>query len=393
MRKVIAHLAFGVMLAGVAISCSQKSNIFVLEGRVSQETSDSAYNVIVRNKNFEGGQESFGEVVVVKDQKFRFETQIDYPASIWLYPIKPGNQSSQVCISFILVPGETARVTVHDGSFDLDGSKFYNEWHRMSEFYDQNVARIRELGKQVHNQEQPFDEKAHKEYMAAKDLLSQNLIGYLKQHNNEVGAIIFASQRGLAYSNILFDSIAAPEIKTGLFRNYIEQRLKYQADDDKQRLKSEEAYKKRMEEVAERRKATDVGTMFKDFAVEYGGKTEKLSDYVGKGQYVLVDFWASWCGPCRAVIPNLINVYDKYKGKKFKMLGVTVDDAPEDSEDAISVLGIKYPQMLNADDSCARIYGINEIPHIILFGPDGTILARDLHGEMIEITVKQHLGL
>ncbi|MBR5644545.1 MAG: TlpA family protein disulfide reductase [Salinivirgaceae bacterium] len=148
-----------------------------------------------------------------------------------------------------------------------------------------------------------------------------------------------------------------------------------------------------MAKVAEKQKATAVGSMFKDFAAEYNGKTTKLSDFVGKGKYVLVDFWASWCGPCRAETPNLVNAYNKYKGKKFNVLGVTINDHPEDSERAMEELGINYPQILNTPDSCADLYGIMGIPHIMLFGPDGTILERDLRGEEIEIAVKKYLGL
>ena len=159
-------------------------------------------------------------------------------------------------------------------------------------------------------------------------------------------------------------------------------------------LESEAESVKRQAEAAEKQKATAVGTMFTDFEVEYDGKTQKLSDYVGKGQYVLVDFWASWCGPCRQEIPNLINVYNSYKDKNLNVLGVTVSDRVEDTKRAIEELGINYPQIMAEQSSVgADAYGVLGIPHIILFGPDGTILARDLRGEMIEAAVKQHLGL
>lgn len=136
---------------------------------------------------------------------------------------------------------------------------------------------------------------------------------------------------------------------------------------------------------------TAEGKMFKDFEAEYEGKTVKLSDYVGKGKYVLVDFWASWCGPCRAEIPNLLNVYEKYKGDNFEVLGVATWDKPEDTQTAIEQLGITYPQIMNAQKAGSDAYGINGIPQIILFGPDGTILKRNLRGAAIESAVQDVL--
>ncbi len=136
---------------------------------------------------------------------------------------------------------------------------------------------------------------------------------------------------------------------------------------------------------------TAEGKMFRDFSAEYEGKTTKLSDYVGKGKYVLVDFWASWCGPCKKEIPNLIKVYEKYKGDKFEVLGVATWDKPEDTKKSIESLGIPYPQMLNAQRAGSDAYGIEGIPEIILFAPDGKIVKRGLRGEAIEAKIAEVL--
>ena len=143
---------------------------------------------------------------------------------------------------------------------------------------------------------------------------------------------------------------------------------------------------------------TAEGRPFADFTVVQDPEnpetsTVKFSDYIGKGKYVLVDFWASWCGPCRAEMPNLINVYNTYHGDRFDMLSVAVSDRAEDSVAAAKELGIVWNQIINAQQIPGSVYGFNAIPLVILFGPDGTILKRDLRGEQVGEAVREALGV
>ena len=142
--------------------------------------------------------------------------------------------------------------------------------------------------------------------------------------------------------------------------------------------------------------ATQPGKMFIDFSgYTVDGKASKLSDYVGKGKYVLADFWASWCGPCKREIPNLIELQNKFGGDKFVVLGVNVWDEEAKFKEALTAEGITYPQIYiprDNKDNATEMYGIRGIPQIILFAPDGTIVKRDLRGDAMKKIVEEKLA-
>lgn len=129
---------------------------------------------------------------------------------------------------------------------------------------------------------------------------------------------------------------------------------------------------------------TSEGTMFVDMESEVDGHTCRLSDYVGKGRYVLADFWQSTCAPCLTQIPIMKSIYQRYNERGLTVLGIAVSEDAEKSRRAIKKHSITYPQLLNTQDQSFDTYGIQAIPYSILFAPDGTILARGLRGEEIE---------
>ena len=140
------------------------------------------------------------------------------------------------------------------------------------------------------------------------------------------------------------------------------------------------------------REAIVVGDPYKDFEGTWDGKEYRLSDYVGKGKYVLIDFWASWCGPCREEIPNIIEAYNKYGKKGLEVVGVAIKDKPDDTVQAAKDLNINYTVFNDKNDGAFTAYQLMEIPRIILIGPDGTILESDLRGERIEDALKKYLN-
>lgn len=139
-------------------------------------------------------------------------------------------------------------------------------------------------------------------------------------------------------------------------------------------------------------KETQPGAMFKDITVSYNGTTHRLSDVVGKGQPVLVDFWASWCGPCRREMPNLKAINEAYKDKGLKILGIAVWDKPADSERAVKELDLPWEIWLNGTRENTDTYGIVGIPTIILFDKDGKIVSRGLQDEQLREAVDRYMS-
>ena len=122
----------------------------------------------------------------------------------------------------------------------------------------------------------------------------------------------------------------------------------------------------------------------------------RLSDFVGHGKYILVDFWASWCGPCRGEVPNLKAVYDEFGGDDFEIVSVAVWDKAEDAFDAIEEEEMNWTQIVcsaGTNQVPTQVYGIEGIPYIILIDPDGKVIGEDLRGKQIRKAVKKALGL
>lgn len=137
---------------------------------------------------------------------------------------------------------------------------------------------------------------------------------------------------------------------------------------------------------------TQPGNKFVDFTIQNDSTSQSLSDYVGNGRYTLVDFWASWCGPCIRETKVLKELREEMAGKPLDILGVAVWDEPANTEKAIQRHQLPWPQIINAQSVPTDLYGISGIPCIILFGPDGTIVSRDLQGEELKAAVRNALA-
>lgn len=142
--------------------------------------------------------------------------------------------------------------------------------------------------------------------------------------------------------------------------------------------------------------ATGINSKFVDLGLPGPqGQTVWVGDYVGQNKLVLIDFWASWCGPCIRELPNVVKAYERFHDKGLEIVGVSLDKDKASWLAAIEQTGQKWPQMSDLkgwECAGAQIYGIQSIPANVLIDDHGKIVARDLRGDALLKEIESRLA-
>ncbi|WP_109829918.1 TlpA disulfide reductase family protein [Reichenbachiella versicolor] len=249
----------------------------------------------------------------------------------------------------------------------------------------QNIAKSQtDFESEVLRLNNEFNEARSREDMTSMQSLQQLYIRKNKEHAQNIKNSIWAMDNSIA--GILAINFIQDLESEALFLDSLA--TKYE-----QQLPSS-PYTVELRETADSFKVLAIGADAPEIDLPTpSGENLKLSSF--KGKYVLIDFWAAWCGPCRRENPNVVKMYQEYHDKGFEILSVSLDRSKDKWVEAIAQDGLIWnhvSDLLYFNSKAAQTYQINAIPATYLIGPDGKIVAKNLRGVSLEAKLKEIFG-
>lgn len=364
MKKNFAYVA-AVVIAMLALSSCSHDNEFIISGTVKDPGAVKAVYLLEADSTQISVADS---TTLSQDGTFKFKHSSTYPN---LYKMRVGTN----IFDLIAKNGDDITFSTDLGdnmhSYQIAGSQEsekIQEYNKISNYYiDQNTKIVNE-----------YQAKAQALGKESDSLMKIYRPLFMKTMDDEATAT-------LKFVNENKTSLAGFYAATSLDPDKYEQQLIAYADAIKGQFAGNPAvrqFEKQMAAV----KPVSVGQPAPDFSsVSIDNKPVKLSDY--KGKYVMIDFWASWCGPCRQENPNVVKQYAIYHAKGFNILGMSLDTSKTNWQQAITADKITWAQasdMKNFEGPTERLYHIEAIPSNFIIDPKGIIIAKNLRGEALE---------
>lgn len=351
-----------VCLAIICLSffaCKQNKTNFTVEGTIKNMGSGEIYFI-------KSGDTKEIDTVKVKDDKFIYTGYVSEPT---VYMLNFGAEEQPAFV--ILEEGKT-QITYKSGSLQslqVKGGKQHEIYNQFLEICKPTFIAMDSIGKQAaaHEQDISFIAFLQQEFKKLDDTLKQNQFNFIQNHPQGVATAFLAM-------NYFSD---AQE------KSYTEINSVYDALDKQTK---ESYYGKKLFEIREQMKSTSIDAIAPNFSLpDADGKLISLKAF--KGKITLIDFWASWCGPCRAENPNVVKAYKKFHDKGFEILAVSLDNKKEKWIQAIQQDGLQWTHVSDLkgwESSINTLYGISSIPANYLLDAEGRILAKNLRGDKLQ---------
>lgn len=340
-------------------ACKQNKTNFTVDGEITNMPNGEIYFI-------KSGDAKDIDTVKVKDDKFIYTGFLSEP-TVYMVNFGPEEQPA-----FIILEKGKTKMSFTKGasnSLQVNGGAQHDIYNQFLEICKPVFISMDSIGKEAaaHEQDISFIALLQQEFKKLDDTLKQRQFNFIKQH-----------PQGVASAFLAMNYFSESEDKS-----YTDITTVYDALDQPTK---ESYYGKKLADIKEQMKTTAIGAFAPDFSLPNAeGKLISLSTY--KGKITLIDFWASWCGPCRAENPNVVKAYQKYHEKGFEILGVSLDDKKEKWLQAIQSDQLNWAHVSDLkgwESSINATYGISSIPANYLLDTEGRILAKNLRGDKLQ---------
>lgn len=370
MKKITLILA---VLALVLASCQNK-NAYTLEGTFTEATFEGKTIYLQRMDSLTAQAPTIIDTAVIKDNKFTIKGNIEQSPIMGFLSIgklESPEENSPVA-TFILEPGKI-NVTFDKKDVTVNGTSRNDEFNKILVVMNKIAALYQEVDDAQGVANVPVNAEGKDAQARMKDLQEE-----MSKASFEFTKANMATKAG----EFMFSSS---------FRGFSEEQLKELlplADSTFRNLPQIKSMENELSRIVPKE-----GDKYEDVELmAQSGTPAKLSDYVGKSKCVLIDFWASWCGPCIQEMPSLVKMYDKYKSKGFEIVGLSVDEDKTAWAEAIKANNMKWVQLVDISQEASMIYRVSSIPHTILVDGNGVIIAKGLRGQDLENKIAEILN-